>query len=167
MPIWDETNHQKSTCKEGSYSYPCFFTTDSFDDEYDNQPGHYYRTTWNSIQSVYKDRVQDWKKIVVKLFPPLLQHDNSSTKRVVLPQWYINDLHHNSSFVQVVFNAVEYDNQPGHYYTTGNWQRIQGVFKDSYQVNLAGAMAILLWTTCQVIVFDIPTLLAQLKPMVD
>ena len=41
------------------------------------------------------------------------------------------------------------------------------MFKDSYQVNLAGAMAILLWTTCQVIVFDIPTLLAQLKPMVD
>ena len=86
--LWQESNanHQKSTCKEGSYSYPCFFTTDSFDDEYDNQPGHYYRTTWNSIQSVYKDRVQDWKKIVVKLFPPLLQHDNSSTKRVVLPQ---------------------------------------------------------------------------------
>ena len=33
------------------------------------------------------------------------------------------------------FNAVEHDDQPGHYFTKGIWQRIQGVFKDT---NIAG-----------------------------
>jgi len=65
-----ETKHIKTRLANKEVTViPIFY--DSFDDKYDNQYGHYYRKTWNSIQSVYKkkDSVQDWKQTVLNLLP--------------------------------------------------------------------------------------------------
>ena len=42
---------------------------DSFDDEYDDRHRHFYRTLWNSMQSVFRGTGEDWKKIVLNLLP--------------------------------------------------------------------------------------------------
>jgi len=42
---------------------------DSFDDEYDNRPRHFYRTLWNSIQGVFRGTGEEWMNTVLKLLP--------------------------------------------------------------------------------------------------
>ena len=42
---------------------------DSFDDEYDNRPRHFYRTLWNSMQSVFRGTGEEWMNTVLKLLP--------------------------------------------------------------------------------------------------
>ena len=58
---------------------------DSFDVDYDNQPGHYYKTLWNSVQGVFKDvRNQDW---IMKILNMLIRSSNKKPKLPSSRQW--------------------------------------------------------------------------------
>ena len=60
---------------------------DSFDDDYDNQPGHYYKTLWNSVQGVFKDdRNQDWIMTILNM---LISSSNKEPKLPSSRQWLL------------------------------------------------------------------------------
>jgi hypothetical protein len=64
-----ETDIVKNRLAKGEVTIiPVWF--DSFDKEYDNQRGHYYKTSWSHFQAVFfKD--SDWKERLVKLLRKL------------------------------------------------------------------------------------------------
>jgi hypothetical protein len=60
---------------------------DSFDVDYDNQPGHYYKTLWNSVQGVFKnDRNQDWIMAILNM---LIRSSNKKPKLPSSRQWLL------------------------------------------------------------------------------
>jgi len=45
---------------------PVFF--DDFDEEYDQESGHYYKLTWQELQTVWRNS-GDWKQTILNLVP--------------------------------------------------------------------------------------------------